>query len=433
MFPTQLHSYLLWRSTVTPDAQSLASRRYTATVSLLPAAMVGVFVFGWWASWIVFLSIISAFTTDLLTHRFIYKDSPGTRDGTWMFTGLLLGLLMPPSVPWIFPVAGASLAVFLGKHFFSVDGMPLLQPAAIGLLILQLLGVGSLVFRDSNPMAPTAGGQPAWPVLARGLEPSTDAQSAPNAVGKLWLDFLGGDVRKSVTRVEYREAVFDGKKPLYKGAEEAEAVHGPRPLDIIKSAPANAPKVNAASALATVSNKIEHSDWLDMMLGYVPATIGASSGLALFFGVLLLLFTGAVSPLLPLFAFMTLFAGLHFLSWIYGRAADPVLMAGNIPIHLLSGSTILGIFYLAADPTTAPRSTMGKIYAGVALGVIELFLRIFTPLPEGIFLSIILVQSLSFVIDQWLAPPDDDTSGGLTSGVYEPTSNPLSASSLSRL
>ena len=66
MYPTQLHSYLLWRSTVKPDPQALASRRYTATVSLLPATMVGIFVFGWWAGWIVFLSIISALRTNCL-------------------------------------------------------------------------------------------------------------------------------------------------------------------------------------------------------------------------------------------------------------------------------------------------------------------------------------------------------------------------------
>ncbi|HYG76476.1 MAG TPA: RnfABCDGE type electron transport complex subunit D [Planctomycetota bacterium] len=422
MYPTQLHSYLLWRSTVTPDPQSLASRRYTATVSLLPATMVGIFVFGWWASWILFLSVLTAFATDLLTHRFIYKDSPGTRDGTWMLTGLLLGLLMPPDVPWFFPVIGSSVAVFLGKHYLSVDGMPLLQPAAVGLLTLQLLGVISLPFMHTNPMQPSRAGKPVWPVLARGIEPSSgDAKSAPNAVGKLWLDFLGGDVRKAITRKEYREAVFDSKQPVFQAVKnkdgkeviiEAEAVYGSRPMDAVKANPSKS--VGKASG-----DGAERYDWVDMFLGYVPAQIGASSGLALAFGILLLLFTGAVSPLVPLFAYMTLFAGLHFLSWIYGNSADAPIIAANIPIHLLSGSTILGIFYLAADPTTAPRSVMGKVYAGVALGVIEIILRIFTPLTEGIFLSIILVQALSFVIDQWLAPPLDEqqvsSSPGITS------------------
>ena len=114
MYPTQLHSYLLWRSSVKPDAQTLASRRYTATVSLLPAVMVGIFVFGWWAGSVLLLSVAAAFATDLLLRHFVYQDSSGTRDGTWLLTGLWLGLLMPPNVPWLMPVLGAGAAIFVG-------------------------------------------------------------------------------------------------------------------------------------------------------------------------------------------------------------------------------------------------------------------------------------------------------------------------------
>src|SRR4051812_28532245 len=111
MLPTQLHSYLLWRSTVDPNAQSLASRRYTATVALIPATMVGIFVFGWYAGLMVLTSIIAAFLTDFICHRFVFKDSQGTRDGTWMLTGLLIGLMMPPAVSPVVPVVGSIVAV----------------------------------------------------------------------------------------------------------------------------------------------------------------------------------------------------------------------------------------------------------------------------------------------------------------------------------
>ena len=405
MYPTQLHSYLLWRSSVKPDPQSLASRRYTATVSLLPATMVGIFVFGWWAGWIVFLSIFSAFATDLLSHRLIYRDSPGTRDGTWMLTGLLLGLMMPPPVPWFLPVIGASLAVFLGKHYLSVDGMPLLQPAAVGFLLLQLIGLAVPAMRGVE------NGQPHWPVLARGIVPTkTDPRSTTEAVGNLWKDFFGGDVRKSMTPADYRAASFNGQPPVMNPNDPpekqviAEATYKPRPIDLVK---ANSTQPVGREHSAT-PNATERYDWLDLVLGYVPATIGGSSGLALMFGILLLLFTGAASPIVPFFALATMFASLHFLSWIYGNSSTAPIIAANIPVHLLTGSTILGIFYLAADPTTAPRSFLGKVYAGVAVGLIEVLLRMYTPLVEGIFLSVIIVQASSFVIDQWLAPPVED-------------------------
>jgi Na+-translocating ferredoxin:NAD+ oxidoreductase RnfD subunit len=138
----------------------------------------------------------------------------------------------------------------------------------------------------------------------------------------------------------------------------------------------------------------------------VPATVGGSSALALGFGILLLIFTGAASATVPMFAMMTMFASLHFFSWASGGSR---VVPENIPIHLLTGSTLLGLFYLAADPTSTPRSFIGKVYAGVALGLVEVIIRLFTPLSEGIFISVVLVQALSMIFDQYLAPPKDES------------------------
>jgi hypothetical protein len=56
----------------------------------------------------------------------------------------------------------------------------------------------------------------------------------------------------------------------------------------------------------------------------------------------------------------------------------------------------------------------------VALGILDLLLRLFPPLAEGLFISVIIVQGLSFVIDQWLAPPVEDT--GTTAAQLSPSS-----------
>lgn len=420
MYPTQLHSYLLWRSSVKPDAQTLASRRYTATVSLMPPVMVGIFVFGWWAGTVLLLCVASAFATDVLLHRLVYKDSSGTRDGTWLLTGLLLGLLMPPNVPWLLPVLGAAAAIFVGKYYLSVDNMPLLQPAAVGLLLLHLLG---WAWPGANPMLAQSGGGPHWPVLARGIEPAPNVRGAA-FVRKLLRDFFGGDNRKSVTREQFRAAVFAGQTPWYDEAKgvPAEALHGPRPLDLVKANPGVdiGSGAKLASALGKQQKREEGYDWLSLVLGYVPATIGGSSTLALGLAIFFLIFAGAASPLLPAFALATMFTALHLLAWL----SPAYVVPENIPIHLLTGSTILGLFYLAADPTTAPRSFLGKVYSGVAVGLLETVLRIFTPLAEAIFVSVIVVQLLSFVVDQWLAPPCEETRPGALG---------ISSSSLGRL
>ena len=415
MYPTQLHSYLLWRSSVKPDAQSLASRRYTATISLLPAVMCGIFVFGWRAGVVLAVSVLISFVTDWVCHKFFYKDSLGTRQGAWLLTGLLLGLMLPPNAPLWLPIVGSMLAVFIGKYILSVENVSFLQPALVGLLILNLLG---LFLGGDNPVLGLKGWDSQWPVLARDIEPSSDA----NRVAGVLKDLLGGDVRKAVTRKEWRDANFFGEH--VKGAD---AVYAPRPLDKVKAKPgqdAGRPETNAPVAADTDPG--QRYTWLRMLLGYVPGTIGGSSALALFFGIFLLIFSGAHSWVIPGFAMATLFGGLNFLAWAYGSSSNPLVIAENIPVHLLTGSTLLGIFYLAADPSSAPRSVLGKVYAGVAIGLIELMLRIFTPLADGIVFSVFLMQCLSFVIDQWLARPAEEDAS-------TPSSVSLTSSSLRRL
>src|SRR5258708_24387314 len=219
MYPTQLHSYLLWRSSVKPDPQSLASRRYTAAVCLLPACMVGIFEFGWYAGAIIGLSLFAALLTDIVCRRFIFKDATsGTRDGTWLLTGILLAMMMPPNVPMWLPVAGAVVAILIGKYYLSVDNMPWLHPALVGLLTLHLIG---FCYLGNNPMLGMRGGERNhWPVLSRDIEPSND----PWKIAK---DFLGGDVRKSVSRQTWRERNYAGEIVKTEDGQIAEAVHAP--------------------------------------------------------------------------------------------------------------------------------------------------------------------------------------------------------------
>lgn len=403
MYPTQLHSYLLWRSTVDPDFQTIASRRRTAAISLLPATMTGVFVFGWYAGCLIAATLTAAFVTDFICHRFICRDSVGTRDAIWLFTGLILALMVPPNAPVWLPVAGVVLAIIAGKHYFSVDGVSLLQPAALGLLILHLLGLGAAAFSSGNPMLATRGGRSEWPVLSRSVE-------SPASNKAMLLGFFGGDIRKSVTRQEYMDAIYKGQL-AYCDKEKtvsAEAFHGPRPIDLVKAAPGR--------PSGSLENPVHYSAG-DMLWGHVSGTAGGSSVLALGAGILLLVFSGAASWALPAAALLSMFAMLHLFAWLQG-GGNPSVIPANIPVHMLTGGTLMGVFYLAGDPGTAPRSFMGKVCAGAALGVIEVLLRLFTPLTEGLFISVLLVQLLAFVIDQWLAPPSErarnTSSAGLT-------------------
>lgn len=396
MRPPALHSYLLWRSSVEPDTGKLATWRYTAAASLIPAMMVGLVVFGWYAGLLVALSLVGALGTDVLCRWRFSKGTGGPGDATWLITGLLIGLLLPPCAPWWVPIVGSSVAMAIGRYWLSVDGMPLVQPAALGVLLLHVC-----LFPVMHPSAkvPVDGDQamnvPAWPTLAWPFVfPTTEeAQVAEgqSAVDPVRSSVVGQFLRLNVTRAIYRQqyldSLFAGKQPMYNEASgiRADAVFGPRPIDLAFNQPGR-PIYETANG--------PHYEWLDALL-YVPGTIGGSSGLALLFGICLLVFTRAVSMLTPLLALFVLFAGLT----ISGNA--------NVMIHLLNGSTLLGFFYLASDPTCAPRSRRGRSLAGIALGLLEWVLRFF--MVEATFVTSILTQGFSFVLDQYIAPPREES------------------------
>ena len=54
-------------------------------------------------------SVIEKLTNQRLTYRDLHA----------ILTGLLLALILPPSVPWWIPVIGAGVAIILGKMVFG--------------------------------------------------------------------------------------------------------------------------------------------------------------------------------------------------------------------------------------------------------------------------------------------------------------------------
>ncbi|HLX61746.1 MAG TPA: RnfABCDGE type electron transport complex subunit D, partial [Planctomycetota bacterium] len=94
-------------------------------------------------------------------------------------------------------------------------------------------------------------------------------------------------------------------------------------------------------------------------------------------------------------------------------------MYGNMPIHLLSGSTLLAAFYFASDPAVCPRSKRGKIYAGIFFGLVELGFRVGLRWSDALPVSILATQGMSFVIDQWLAPPTAQSASSVHIGISQ--------------
>ena len=98
------------------------------TLSLLPATIVGILVYGWNAFGIVALAVVSAVAAEWLFCKACKKPST-IWDGSAVVTGLLLALSLGPQTPLYIPVIGSVFAVVVCKGCFGGLGKNFINPA----------------------------------------------------------------------------------------------------------------------------------------------------------------------------------------------------------------------------------------------------------------------------------------------------------------
>ncbi len=126
--------------TVSPHIKSeetTARIMWSVNLALLPATLMGVYFFGPLAALTVALSIVSAVIFEYLYQRALKKPI-ATNDGSAFLTGLLLGLNLPPVVPFYIPIIGSFVAVVITKQLFGGLGYNVFNPALIGRAFLLI-------------------------------------------------------------------------------------------------------------------------------------------------------------------------------------------------------------------------------------------------------------------------------------------------------
>ena len=70
-------------------------------------------------------------------------------------------------------------------------------------------------------------------------------------------------------------------------------------------------------------------------------------------------------------------------------------------VHLLSGGLLIGAFFIATDPVTAPLTRRGMWIFGVGVGAITMLIRIVGEYPEGVMFSVLLMNAVTPLIDRF--------------------------------
>ncbi len=121
-------------TTQSPHIKDKATSRkimYYVIIGLLPATIAGIYFFKTKALKVICTSVVAALLTEFVILK-IRKQPENIKDGSALVTGLLLGLILSPSVPWWIAALGSIFAIAIAKHTFGGLGHNIFNPALAG-------------------------------------------------------------------------------------------------------------------------------------------------------------------------------------------------------------------------------------------------------------------------------------------------------------
>jgi len=114
-----------------------AIMRECYNLSLIPALIGSIFIFGARVLLVVIVSMISSVLAEVVGNL-IFKKKPSLNDLSASVTGLLLAMTLPPSSPWWMVVVGAFSGILIGKAIFGGIGSNPFNPALVGRAVLMV-------------------------------------------------------------------------------------------------------------------------------------------------------------------------------------------------------------------------------------------------------------------------------------------------------
>ncbi|MBU1185576.1 MAG: RnfABCDGE type electron transport complex subunit D [Acidobacteria bacterium] len=131
------NSFFLKSSPHFRDGDSVPKIMYTVVIALAPAVAASVYFFRWRAAALYITCLAACLITEALFLKFRKKPMFSLWDGSAVITGLLLAMVLPPSIALDSAAIGGVVAIALGKQVFGGLGYNIFNPALVGRAFLQ--------------------------------------------------------------------------------------------------------------------------------------------------------------------------------------------------------------------------------------------------------------------------------------------------------
>ncbi len=164
---------------------------WAVVAALVPSLAAGLAFFGWQAAGVPLAAVAGSAAAEAAINR--WRKLPFTLgDGSAVLTGLLLGLILPPSLPLWMAGLGGIVSIGLGKAVFGGLGMNIFNPALVGRAFMQAAFPVSMTTWVANRLAADAVSAATPLALVKFREPGLGAVEVAPPIRDLFLGTIPG-------------------------------------------------------------------------------------------------------------------------------------------------------------------------------------------------------------------------------------------------
>jgi len=303
----------------------------------------------------------------------------------FLVSGILIALIMPPTIPLWMVAVGASFGVVIAKELFGGTGMNILNPA--------LATRAFLYFSYPNKLTGDV-----WVTKYQAVDGSTQATflgilNTSDAVKRAHVEALSGNMTGSVAE----------KFSVWTSGSVEQFVTAP-----VKEGGLGLGTEYLSEAQGIAQIKLGEGLWSDgnLFFGNMLGSFGETSVLCVLLGVALLLVTRIASWR----TFVAVGLGAWIMALLFQWGSHLGVDGGlwnparfDIPAykHLLVGGLAFGAAFMATEPVTSPTMQGAKWIYGLLIGGLTVIIRLINPaFPEGIMLAILFGNVFAPLFDR---------------------------------
>ncbi|CAH0529345.1 RnfABCDGE type electron transport complex subunit D [Vibrio hippocampi] len=155
---------------------------------------------------------------------------------------------------------------------------------------------------------------------------------------------------------------------------------------------------DAVSSATVLSESRPEVTTRALLTGGQSGSLGETHAIWLLMGGLFLIYQRIITWVIPTFFCVGLLVPAVLGYWI-----DPEMYLAP-SVHLFSGGAILCAFFIATDLVTSPSSAKGQVVYALGCGLLVWLIRSLGSYPEGVAFAVLIMNSLSPLIDYYVQP-----------------------------